>query len=243
MVNTISYSLLRADEMYALGMQFVGILGKINIEDPQLTQLRTNVVNRLSVYDQAHLKSNTKLLTLKVNGADGRRDNSFRAFVTYVSACAKRLKPEWEAPCALLNGLIDLHGRTLYADSYTKQTSRMVKLFHDVENSPELKAAITIILADEWYAEMKTAATEFETVYDNRNASASAEPTVKTEDAFIDLRYAMQMLIKYVEVMESMNLNAVFATIAHEFNGMISPLMVQVRARKTRSEKEKEEIV
>ena len=243
MVNLISYSLLRADEMYALGMQFVGILDKINIDDPQLTQLRTNVVNHLSVYDQAHLKSSTKLLTLKVNDADDRRDDSFKAFVTYVAACNKRLKPEWKSACALLNDLIDLQGRTLYADSYTKQSSRMVKLFHDVENNPKLKVAITTILADEWFDEMKAAATEFETVYDNRNADISAGPSVKTEDAFIDLRYAMQMLIKYIEVMESMNLNSAFATIAQEFNGMISPLMTQVRSRRTRSEKEKEEAV
>lgn len=243
MINSISYSLLRADEMYSMGMQFVTILDKINIEDPHLIKLRANVFNQLSIYDQAHLKSSTKLLTLKVSDSDTRRDDGFKAFVTYVAASTKRLKPEWKEDCALLNDLIDLHGRTLYSGSYTKQSSRMIKLFHDVDGSAELKAAITNIGADEWYAEMKAAASDFDTAYDSRNADLAAEPSIKTEDAFIGLRYAIQMLIKYIDVMESMDLNPAFATITQELNGMIAPLMTQVRARKTRSEKEKEEAV
>jgi len=243
MINSISYSLLRADEMYSMGMQFVTILDKMSIEDPQLTKLKGNISIQLSIYDQAHLKPSTKLLTLKVSDADTKRDDGFKAFVTYVAACTKRLKPEWKEDCALLKNLIDLHGRTLYSGSYTKQSSRMTKLFHDVDGSAELKAAITHIEADEWYAEMRAAASDFDMVYDNRNANLAAESSVKTEDAFISLRYAIQMLIKYVDVMDSMDLNPAFATITQELNGIIAPLMTQIRSRKTRSEKEKEEAV
>ncbi|RUT79035.1 DUF6261 family protein [Ancylomarina longa] len=243
MIKKISYHLMHADEYYTLAGQLSKDILKQDVQDPQLALLKGLMDDDLKNLDLAYLKPKFKNLTMTVGDSDAARDDAFRAFKTYVEACSLRKLDGYNEACELLMECIALHGRNLHRESYAVQTAREKKLILDLETTPTLTAAIATIGANDWFQEMKTTQEEFETMYEHRNDNTAAAPSIKTEDACMALRHSIEMIIRYINVMASLNTNPVFGTITQEMNQLIAATMVNVKSRQTRLDHQREETI
>ncbi|WP_321309732.1 DUF6261 family protein [Marinifilum fragile] len=241
MIKTLPYSHMRVDEYYTLSMQVVALL-KPHTEEAQLSVLHTSIASAISKVDQAFLKLPHKGLTLSVKEADSKRDRLFKAFRYYVEACLFRGKTEWGNAPELLIEVIRLLGWTLYSDSYGKETARLNQLFNEIDTNPELSEAIATIAATDLYNELKESQVNFENVFKSRNEANATLPNVKTEDAVVELRRLLQVLMKYVESMAMMNSDPKYTGLCKEFNELIAPIQAAVNTRKSKPEVAEEEL-
>lgn len=236
MFNSINFNLLRVDEYHTLGNRIEEVVSKMVKEDPQLQGLAKNLQRDLKHLDQAHLKPTTKYLTLSVEEADDKRDNSFRALRSYLEACSRRLQKGWPEAANLILEVLNQHGYTLYKESYDKQTSRMNNLIGEINSKAELKAAAETINLLPWLEEMTNANQEFETLYSKRNQANANTAEVKTEEACKAIRQDIHLLFKYIEVMISLNLHPEYSEMVKQINGYTAQVMANVRSRRTRYE-------
>jgi hypothetical protein len=241
MIKTLPYSHMRVDEYYTLSMQILALL-KPHSEEAQLSVLHTSIARAISKVDQAYLKLPHKRLTLSVKEADSTRDRLFMAFRYYVESCYYREKTEWGNAPQLLIEVIRLLGWTLYSDSYGKETARLNQLFNEIDTNSELSEAITKIAATDLYNELKESQVNFESVFKSRNEANATLPNVKTEDAIVELRRLLQVLINYVDSMAMMNADVKYTSLCNEINELISPIRVAVNTRKNKPEVTEEEL-
>jgi hypothetical protein len=164
------------------------------------------------------------------------------AFRYYVESCYYREKTEWGNAPQLLIEVIRLLGWTLYSDSYGKETARLNQLFNEIDTNSELSEAITKIAATDLYNELKESQVNFESVFKSRNEANATLPNVKTEDAIVELRRLLQVLINYVDSMAMMNADVKYTSLCNEINELISPIRVAVNTRKNKPEVTEEEL-
>ncbi|WP_321514847.1 DUF6261 family protein [Marinifilum fragile] len=243
MIENMSFYSLQRDEFYTFGKRIIGVFTGYDLETLNLKKPYDKLPLAVNMLDEAMIKNSTAALTTDVVNKDTRRDDGLVAFRNYLRACEKRLKPEWRQAARLILNAIKVYGVNLHREAYSSESARLNNLIADLENKPELKAAIALLLLTEWVAELKQAQVDFEIAEKARIDSKASTSEIKTDDACLEVRKACEFLFQYLELNNQLDPKDEYKQIMRKINEVIAEFMSAIKARKTRNEKEEEENV
>lgn len=242
MIENMSFHSLLRDEYFTFGKRIIGVFTGYDLETLNLKVPYDKLPLAVGMLDEAMVKKSTVALTTDVVNKDIRRDDGFMAIRNYLRACIKRLNPQWRLSAILLLNTIGVYGVNLHRETYSSETARLSNLLADIENNPELKAAVSLLLLDDWVAELKQAQTEFEVAEKARIDAKASTSEIKTDDACLEVRKACEFLFQFLELNYQLAPNEEYKQIGRKINEVIAEFMVVIKARKTRNAKEEETI-
>jgi hypothetical protein len=233
---------MRADEHYTFTQRILGILEPLDLETLKLQEWERRIREKYMVLDKAMNKSDSKMLTLNLGMADSRRDAEFLGLRYYLQACNYRQNDQWKQASDLLLDIIRKYGWSIQSESYARETARLENLIKDFENLPHAKEAVTVLNAGEWVSRVKTAQKDFEMAAKARDDMNAEQFEVNAIDACKELRKEIELLFKYMEVMNELTPNEEYQSIARRFNEQVEQFMSTAKARRTRLQNHKEEV-
>jgi len=214
--------------------QLVAIFLKYNAE---LLHLKKSF-ERLTAFipDLENIKAQelSSAYSILIHDLDVQRDNLFNAIVNQVKNIEKSGLASLAGHVAVLNRLLDKHGRDIAADNYNAETKRLNDLLTEISSNAEVSAAIVAANLSLFVDELRTVNTEFNSKFMQRTQTDSA---IEVVDARVIRTESDKALIAFFDAFEfcSSEYDELdYQTPANELNEHISHYKTQLKARDTR---------
>lgn len=243
MIEKINYARLTNNELYTLIKNILSILSGVDLE---VLNLKGWIDKLLVPFKKLELSvgmDRGSAFTLLIAQDDDLRDNCFKAFKTYIEACLLRDNDDWNAAGELLWRIINNHGLYLHVKSYSKESALLDKLIIELETNAKAQAAIELIKGGEWFLEMKSARDKYKGHWDERREEQANKPNSESEQARKDIRIKSQNLFQFIDLMNISEGGETWLTLIHNINEEIMKSNTIAKARTTRRENSKEDIV
>jgi hypothetical protein len=170
---------------------------------------------------------------------DEGRDQAFVALRDLAKASANRALFEVSQAGVLISDLIKRYGFFLHRLGYTQESTQLQLLIKELDQ-PTAMAALKIIGAESWFADLKAAQASFEETYHQKVTLDAQEDVPLLRAAKAKLGRHLQLLLDCVGLLEETNEPAEISLVVEKLNQVITDDMTPARARKKRNENEKE---
>jgi len=243
MIEKINYARLTNNELYTLIKTILSILTGV---DQEALNLKGWVDKLLAPFKKLELSvgmDKGSVFTILIAQDDDLRDKCFKAFKTYVEACLLRDNEDWNVAGELLWRIINNHGLYLHVESYSKESALLDKLIVELETNAKAQTAIELIKGEEWFSEMKSARDRYKGHWDERREEQANKPNSESEQARKAIRIKSQNLFQFIDLMNISEGGETWLTLIHNINEEIVKSNTITKARITRRENSKEEIV
>jgi len=107
-------------------------------------------------------------LTIKVVEADDLRDNCFKAFKSYITACSLRNNTEWGVAADTISRIMNKYGMLLYNESYSIESALLDKLILELSQDTEAIKALETLQAGVWFQDLIASQDAFIEVWQRR---------------------------------------------------------------------------
>ena len=239
MIDDLSPSILIAKELAMTTNRICNVVTSDWNDDPFINKLVEKVKNENAILEQADNKTRSSEYTQLLKEKDNIRDFAFKAFREFVSSGLYRRTNNINKSAELIMEIIKKHGTQLYSSGYTIQSQKLNNLFSDL-NEEKVKAAITKLKAEEYLNELKTAQTDFETMYKTKTTEEGQENIPQIREAKSKVGRYVNILLENVRVNEEME-PAKYKAMAERLDEIVKDVMSTARARKTRQENDGQE--
>lgn len=243
MIEKINYARLTNNELYTLIKTILSILTGVDQEALNLKGWLDKLLIPFKKLELSVGMDRGSQFTVLIAQDDDFRDKCFKAFKTYVEACLLRDNDDWNAAGELLWRIINNHGLYLHTESYSKESALLDKLILELEMNAKAREAIVLIKGEEWFTEMKNGRDRYKSHWDERREEQANKPASESEQARKDIRIRSQNLFQFIDLMFVSEGGETWLTLIHQINGEIIKSNTIVKARTTRRENSKEEIV
>ncbi len=225
---------LRNSEYTMFVSQFVAIFLKYNAE---LLHLKKSF-ERLNAFmpDLAKIKAQelSSAYSNLIHDLDVQRDNLFKAIVNQVKNIEKSGLSSLSAHVAVLNRLLDKHGRDIASDNYNSETKRLNDLLAEISASTEISAAITAAGLNSFVDQLRAVNREFNNKFMQRTEDDAAVEAVDARAIRTEADKALIAFLDAFEFCSSEYDDLDYQTPANELNEHISYYKTQLKARETR---------
>ena len=197
------------------------------------------IISLLRKMDQAQqtalqaIGSSTKqALTATVRSADTIRDNSFISLRTHVYAGLRREHKGYREACETLWPLFEKNNIKLYNLADGEETAAIGSLLKDLK-AGDFPAHLATVNATEWLDELERDNIAFVAVQQQRAAKRGSDNTVVDEEAFKQLKAALELIGSAIDSLQLLELDGVKA-VAAEINEYIREANANARNSKNR---------
>jgi hypothetical protein len=214
--------------------QLVAIFLKYNAEMLHLKKSFDRVAACIPDLEKIKAQELGSVYSNLIHDLDVQRDNLFNAIVNQVKNIEKSGLSSLAGHVAVLNRLLDKHGRDIATDNYNAETKRLNDLLTEISSTAELSAAIAATNLTLFVDELRAVNTEFNSKFMQRTEVESA---VEVVDARAIRSEADKVLIAFFDAFEfcsSEYEELDYQTPAKEMNDHISRYKTQLKARGTR---------
>lgn len=164
----------------------VAIYRQYNIQALQLEPMVIALENCIANMDSVFRVGRGNQTTATIEEADARRDAAIIGIRKLAEAYETHYNATYQEASQLIQGLIDRFGSRIAKMNYIAETQVIAAIINDCETDAPMQAAIALLHATEWVAELKEANTEFNRLFLMRNADIAEQPkknimTLRTE--------------------------------------------------------------
>jgi hypothetical protein len=199
MLKSIFYSNLRIGEFIQFIKQFLAFVQggdplALGIQDQYLA-----LEQQWNELQQLFKKVLGSELTEVLEKQDERRDRAISGLRMYFDSFTYHMDPAKSEAARKLLEVIDRYGRGISRKNYQEESAIISGILKDWENDPELSEAITLLNADDWKEELKTANNEFDAVYRDRTSDLISVPEASATEMREPVMDAYRMLVNHLE--------------------------------------------
>jgi hypothetical protein len=195
MINGITLNSLRNAEF----IQFIkGILAIILSNGPAALNVQVqydSVQAMLTALETLFITEQGSAITADISALDARRDRAITGFTLLVNALTYHFNPDTAKQAETLKKLFEKYGSGIARENYQAETAIIDNLIADLNNKPEMAAAINALQLNDWQKEMQTANTAFDAAYllRTQQLGAASKDTLfakrqETNEAYYKLR-------------------------------------------------------
>jgi hypothetical protein len=138
-------------------------------------------------------------LTEVLEKQDERRDRAISGLRMYFDSFTYHMDKAKSEAARKLFEVIDRYGKGIARKNYQEESAIISGILKDWENDPELSQAITLLNADDWKEELKTANDEFDAVYRERTSDLISIPEASATEMREPVMDAYRMLVNHLE--------------------------------------------
>lgn len=217
----------------ALAEKIRNLLAEKYPADPLVISLLAKLDLAQAVALKAIGSSSKQSLTQLIRSADTRRDNSFVSLRNHVSAGLRRENDAYRSACEALWPIFEKNDPRLYKLGDNEESAAIGSLLADLaaDNAPAQLAAIN---ATDWVSELERDNTAFMVAKQQRAAARSTDTTQTDEEAFKQLKAALDMVgnvVNSLVMLETPDADAVVA----ELNSYIREANASARSSRSQA--------
>ncbi|HEY6915857.1 MAG TPA: DUF6261 family protein [Paludibacter sp.] len=230
----ISLKNFRNSEYTIFVSQLVAIFMKYNAELLHLKKSFERLKAFIPDLEKIKAQELSSAYSTLIHDLDVQRDNLFNAIVNQVKNIEKSGLASLAGHVAVLNRLLDKHGRDIATVNYNAETKRLNDLLAEISSSTEISAAIAATNLNLFVDELRAVNTEFNSKFMQRTEDDAA---IEVVDARAIRTESDKELIAFFEAFEfcSSEYDGLdYQTPANELNEHISYYKTQLKARDTR---------
>jgi hypothetical protein len=237
MIQQVHTTLLLPNELVTLVNRLIAIIEKALANIPFIQKVIKLVKDDLVDLEKTLTKDLSSEYTQQLLDRDNLRDSAFLGLRDFVRANTHRINLEIVKAAEMVYNIIKKHGTALYKMGYIQQSAKLKLLFNEL-NEPLVQQALATIQAASWYEELKSTQAEFEQMYAEKITDATKKDYPQLYDAKAKLGRDLSVLLDAISVVEKIDDEPDVTTIVHQINEVITDVMTQARARRTRATKE-----
>lgn len=242
MIKSISNTLLRVDEEVGLYNAIAKALLPYGEVETQVKLFIDNLASSAEESNKAVHQTKGNEYTVSVNKLDKTRDNGFVTFRDVVKALTYSINKIKAENADRLEAVIRSHGWCLQREGAKVQTSIMNSL--EVELlKPENQNSITILSIMDLYNDMIVSNNNYNNGVKQKLSSIANKEQFDHSDIYKKMRSAGDELFKAIEVLYKMNGSNTYKEMATQINTITEGYMTTARARKTKTENQKVELI
>ena len=186
MITSIDLAKLRNAEY----IQFIkGFSALVLSNDPAALKVQAQynlLQTQLASLEAIFVTEQGSAITEEVSALDLRRDRAVTGFGLLVTALTYHFNPDTAKQAETLKKLVDKYGGGIARENYQAETAIIDNLVADLDNKPEMAAALAALQLGDWKKEMATANAAFDTAYMQRTKELGAA----SKDTLLALRAA-----------------------------------------------------
>lgn len=208
-------SILRANDPAALNVA------------PQVSHLddRFQTLRKLFLLDQGNA------ITKEIQDLYDRRDDALIGINANVDSYEKHFEEEKRQACEVLHKLLDKHGRDLYKRSYPEETAGVRSMVNELETTPVLTGAATMLHLVEWFAQLKVDNDLFDEKYLERNEAYADAPKEKFADVRSETEAAYTEMVKHLSAYSIINANEAYDRVTGQLSQLVDSYNQTVKNR------------
>ncbi len=192
MIKKFPYSSLSPEAMITLATESITTITTNHPDEAAFSKSITRLSNAKDEAQKGIGKTTKEALTAAVTLADAKRDDNYRGIRDHIEAGLKRhSNPLYQQACKRLDSILIKHGKNLIKSSYPVESSRLNKLFKDLETKQAI-ADLQIAHLTDWLSELKTDQIAFEKVFIERNKQKATKDTLTDDQTRKILTDALQ---------------------------------------------------
>lgn len=194
-ITKIPFSTLSIEIILELAQQCGDVLSAKHSEDSILGSPIADLAEPIRRAKLAVASSRKKELTEEISKADFKRDRAFIGFRKYVEAFQFK---DWDSAsqkaASSLMRIIEKHGKDLYREGLTVQSTLLASLFADL-STESTKADLATLNAEEWFKNLSDLQTEFSDMILKRDELEAKKDIPTKADAKTELVKALSILL------------------------------------------------
>ncbi|MGC4056628.1 MAG: DUF6261 family protein [Chitinophagaceae bacterium] len=169
MIKGIDLRMLRNAEFIQFSKAVLNIVAANDPSNMQVIAQHQAFEKVISAISDLFVTAQGSAITAAVEAADKRRDIAVSGISLLVNALTYHYDHNMSWAAELLNENLALYGAGIARQNYMAETASVTNLTDDWTQKPQLNAAVNLLSLGGWLAELKTANTEFDRLYMNRN--------------------------------------------------------------------------
>jgi hypothetical protein len=235
-VNIIRLSLnhLWNSEYCMFVSKIVAIALKNNPETLHLKKAYDRLAAYMPQIAEIKAQEQSNAISNRLSDMNAERYTTIRSIMDQVKTLGKLSIPDLANYVAILNRLLDKHGRDIGSTNYTDNTKRFYDLAADYNNIAEIKTAVSGLQLTMLFDHLVGVNTRFDSLYMKRNDEKSAVETVDARAIRSETDKALTAFFDAFEVFSTEYDDLDYQTPANELNEFISHYKAQLKARTTR---------
>lgn len=176
----------------------------------------------------------SNVISNQLSDMNAERYTIIRSIMDQVKTLGKLSIPDLANHVAILNRLLDKHGRDIGSTNYTDNTKRIKDLAAEYNNVEEIKTAASTLQLDMLFDHLAGLNRQFDNLYMQRNDENSAIETVDARAIRTETDKALTAFYDAFEVFSAEYDDLDYQAPANELNEFISHYKAQLKARTTR---------
>ncbi len=233
MIDSIDLHLLRNDEHLQMNKD-IAILTLQN--DPKLLKIEEQykaLAQKNIELDALYKKQTDSELTKEIVAIDERRDRAISGLVLLSDAYKLHFDSNFSQAATLLSDNFKLYGPLIARQNLQSETNIITSIVNDLEEKPELIAALITLGLNNWKEELKVANSLFASKYLERtvkNSEVSKETMVEKRKETNQVYYE---LLKHIEAYATIDKNNLgYAKLINQINTTIDQYKQLLEKRK-----------
>ena len=229
------FSLLRTNELLGYSKEIRTFLGSLNLEALPIKNSAEKLSVKLEEALAASNRNRSSEYTEWLNERDHRRDASFLAFRSLMTAFTYRKEESLVTAAEKIILIIKGHGWSWQSGGKKVQSAKMASLIKAL-SSVENQALITSLSAMDWYEDMVTDNTAYDVMLEEKSNITSHQIVYDMSTVYQNLQTACEELFEAVEVLNRISPDAIYTQIATFTNECTQRYLAAARSRKTKNE-------
>ena len=233
---------LRNSEYSLFVNQLVEIFAKYDPEALHVKKAFEKLTAMLPILAKIKVQDQSNALTKSVRDTAAERAILFTAIVRIVKAMRKLSIPAIAPHVVVLRRFLDIHNHAIAKTSYNISTQRTINLLDDYDAKADVKTAAEALNLAIIFGELRKVNTRFEILYMQRLESNAAIEKVDSHAIRKELNIVLTDFFDAFEFCSSEFDGPDYVTPAKELNELIGNCKTELKARATRSRKNKKEV-
>ena len=240
-MNSLPYTILYSNEFYTSSKRIHGILTSTLTDNSYVTSLCSLLGTGISDMEKALGKALKSEFTPVLFQKDAERDSAYLGLRNFIKSYVHSRDSVKAGAAIKLLSVIENAGNNIYRLGYVDETAKLNALILSLK-AGEMAQALQTTGATEWFQEMETAQLEFEKAYKEKVDMESAIDYPLLKDSKNRIAKTLKALLSFVESNAELT-PAQYKPVEEKINEVITSIVSITRARITRVENEKKQVV
>ena len=214
--------------------QIVAIFLKFNPEGLHLKKAFERVTALMPEIAKIKAQELSNAISNQLADLNNERHTLIRSIMDQVKTLGKLSLPRLVQPVALMNRLLDKHGRDIGETNYNDNTKRFNDLLAEVNGSQEIQSTISVLQLSILFGQLQNVNTLFANLYMQRSDEDSSVETVDTRAIRTETDKALVAFFEAFEFCSTEYEDLDYQTPANKMNDIIAHYKTQLKARTTR---------
>jgi hypothetical protein len=236
LIQTIHFSRLWNSEHPLVINRIAQIIESYNPAALHLDKAYDRLAATLPALALIEVKEKHTALSAEISELDNERDELVIALYIHAKYMSRLKLPSIAPPARVIKSLFERHGHDMATSNYSSETKRIADLLAEIEQNPEVAAAIAALHLTELVNRLATVNSEFEIKFMRRNSVLTSCEKVDARAIRLKADQAIQFVYQAIDFCVAEYPETNYTPMINALNELAAYYNAQIKARQTRRE-------